>query len=167
MDLRQAIESAWADCVQLYSVGRINSERTLQAAMHGSLSEKLSSEYYVLCEPTFVLPDFGTVKPDILIVRGGYVLSAIELKFVPEYWPRYEDDLEKLKVYGRSTGSFPLLLEPTTGKYADRDFSFPPHCLLVFGVFGQPDAAAVDSASLVENMGELRDRFVPLVHAVC
>ena len=146
---------AWDEIKSSYKSSCINSERTLQALLHCYLCNKLPSTI-VICEPTIELEGadkvIRKVIPDMLVLEGEEVTAVVELKFVPHDYPVFEDDLEKLEVYARLADAgadkirFRLLLDPDTGQFNDKQFSFSPQCLLVFGVIGRHDAEALAEA---------------------
>ena len=160
------LERAWDAVGKSYMASRINSERTMQAVLYSQLSTILPDDAYVLCEPTINLADYGEVIPDLLILAGGTVTAAIELKFVPHHYPLYKGDLEKLKAYGTSRSEFPILVEAGTGQFSSTRFRFAENCILVFAAIGQHDSEAMDKSYLRKQMGDLASRFLPLTFPV-
>jgi len=165
--MNEKFQFAWSKVKDAYFEARINSERTLQAVLYSHLVPLLSSEEIAICEPVISLRGKNSHIPDMVVIRENDVIAAVELKFVPHAYPRFRDDLEKLKTYAQSQdpqNNFPLLLKPSDGKFDDRRrFIFAPDCLLVFGVVGQHDAEAVHEQILVDDMRDYNHRFVPLV----
>ena len=166
MTNRQKLIDAWEECKQLYRKGCVNSERTLQAAFYSILVKTLPETNYVLCEPTINIDEYGTVIPDLVVTDDKEIVAVVEFKFVPHYYPVHEDDLEKLKRYGNTTGEFQLLLDARSGKFSEEWFTFSQECCLVFAVIGQHDAEAVEVTFLTRQMGPLAGRFLPLVFEV-
>jgi hypothetical protein len=159
------LRDSWDEVVSLYMKGKINSERTLQAAYYSKLVDRLPEDYFLLCEPSIRLESIGLVIPDLVIVSGNEVKSAIELKFVPHDYP-HVTDIQKLAAYTAARDRFPMLLNPATGKFSEQRFAFSPDCALVFGVIGQHDSLAVDKVVLEEKMTVLKRQLIHLCHAV-
>lgn len=165
--LRELLNNAWNETVEDYKASRINSERTLQAALYSRLRTRLPTSTQVLCEPVISFELRGNLIPDMVIAEGGDVIAIIELKFVPHHRPMWRGDLEKLRWYGEAKEAhFQLVLDPGTGVYTEDRFRFTENCLLVFGVVGRHDAEALDQEILFVDAKGLEDRFVPLLHAV-
>ena len=101
------------------------------------------------------------VIPDILIANDREVVAAIELKFLPHYYPVFQDDVLKLCQYKDLAEPFALELDPATGHFSDRRHHFASDCLLVFAAIGRHDATATDAFGL-QAIAKLGDRFVPL-----
>ena len=163
--MKDLIRSAWSDAVAAYLDSRINSERTLQASIYANLLNRLPEGHRVLCEPCIDLHGHGRFIPDMVVLSQNQIEAVIELKFVPHYYPTTED-LEKLKKYSLAADEFPLLLNPTTGRYDDKKVRFSPDCILAFAVIGQHNAVALDRSAIEANMAEHRARFLFLSHAV-
>jgi len=117
----------------------------------------------VICEPTIALEHIGRVVPDLLVLQGNQVTAAVELKFVPHDFPQFEGDLQKLRAYGSSHVSFPIMVEPTTGRFANDPYEFSPDCLLVFAAIGRHDSSALDRSHLFNLMRTFEDRFLTLL----
>lgn len=164
--VRRMLEESWSEVIEAYQDGRINSERTLQAQLYAHLERRVPKGGVVLCEPTIDLQEIGRVFPDLIVVQGNEVQAAVELKFVPHYFPLFRDDLEKLRSFGRATDRFKLILEPASGRYTVDEYRFSSQCLLVFGAIGQRDAEAIDRDTLMGLMQEHSSRFVPLLFPV-
>ena len=168
--MESVFKNSWEEVINEYKGSRINSERTLQAVLYFHLREYMGKNdlknAYILCEPVITLKDVGTVIPDMIIVEDGFVKAVIELKFVPHYYPNYEEDLKKLECYANSNDVLGLLLKPETGKFQDSPQKFSHECLLVFGVIGRHDAAAVDENTYTDYRLRYKDRFLPLIYGV-
>ncbi|MCL4688616.1 MAG: hypothetical protein KJ007_08595 [Burkholderiales bacterium] len=94
-------------------VEALNSERALQCALYASLRENLPIGLTILVEPTVVDSNVPTVlgaKPDLLVVElpkdgnpTGRICLGVELKFKPWGHVVYEEDLEQLVEYRKSS----------------------------------------------------------------
>lgn len=165
--VREALQAAWKQVRADYDVGRVNSERTLQACLFRRLHDKLPG-CTIFCEPHVRTEKLGLAVPDLLVVAEAQVVVVIELKFVPHAYPVFEEDIAKLAAFGSHQGEFPIIIDPGTGKFKKPSFSFAPDCLLVFAVIGHHDAKAVDADFLRSQIFDegTRSRFLPLTHAV-
>jgi hypothetical protein len=159
--LKGALADAWKRTLDEYWEARINSESTLQAVFFGHIRAVLP-ECAVFCEPTIQLRSLGTANPDILVVSGNMVIAAIELKFAPHHFPRFEDDLRKLRRYRKYPKPFELALDPLTGQFAATRAKFGANCLFVFAVIGRHDAVATDK-DVLNTAARLERQFLPLV----
>jgi hypothetical protein len=162
MDTSAALNQAWSRAVDAYRKGRINSERTLQAHLYSSLQE-IDPGAVVFCEPQLVIESFGTVVPDMVLVRDHQVEAVLELKFVPHHFPLFEGDLAKLKRYAEHNRPFNLCLDPGSGRYSQRAYTFAASCQFVFAVIGRPDSLATDEDHLRGHV-TIGERFMPLVY---
>ena len=77
--LRELLNNAWNETVEDYKASRINSERTLQAALYSRLRTRLPTSTQVLCEPVISFELRGNLIPDMVIAVGGDVIAIIEL----------------------------------------------------------------------------------------
>ena len=161
--MKNAILESWEMVCGQYKRGRINSERTMQAFFFRFLQDAVPDRA-VFCEPGVEVATFRAI-PDILVTEAGNVVAAVELKFVPHAYPVFEDDLNKLAHYANHCESFPLALDPLSGKFNSTRHRFTDDCLLVFAAIGRFDASAVKSEVLrtyMAGLGEFVDRFMPL-----
>ncbi len=162
--VRDALHNAWEQVIDKFKKGCINSERALQAALICKLQSELP-DLDVLCEPTIMFSS-GTKKPDILVTNArDSVVAAIEIKYVPEGLPRFEDDIKKLKEYQSSIDAFPLTVDPASGRFDERMYRFSSDCLFVFAVIGHYDSRAIEESTLSQEAG-LGEKFLPLTYAV-
>ncbi len=141
--IRSALKDCWRAAERVYFKGRINSERTLQAVLHAELSKALP-DLIVLCEPELKL-ESKSVFPDIVLIddQTAQVAGVLELKFVPQYFPKYESDLRKLAELRRNRSAFPILLNPLTGKYSNTEFRMAPESAFAFGAIGRHNSGAL------------------------
>jgi hypothetical protein len=165
MNISIALQESWCTAVKAYQTGHINSECTLHSLMYAELRDRLS-DHVTLCEPQITVERHGCFVPDIVVLREDVVVAIVELKFVPHGYPVYELDLGKLKVLAEYQQSFPLLLDPHSGKFKPEDFRISADCILAFAAIGRHDAAAVDPVGLRAEMWQFRDSFVPLILGV-
>lgn len=162
--VRPALRKAWEGVIEQFRKGRINTERSLQAVFSNYLQDLLSQSD-VLCEPQILL-EGGLAIPDIVVTNArDLVIATVEIKFVPHHYPVFEDDIAKLKQYAAFTKSFPLTLNPGTGRFDERQYAFHPASILGFAVIGRHDAKAVDQATLSAQAG-LGERFLALTYGV-
>ena len=165
--MKNAIWESWQLVCGQYQGGRINSERSMQALFFRFLQDAVPDRT-VFCEPGFDLAEARAV-PDILVTEAGKIVAAVELKFVPHGYPKFEDDLQKLASYAQHRQPVPVALDPSTGRFSSAKHEFAEDCLLVFGAIGRFDAFAVHPERLEAHMatlGGFGDRFMPLTWPV-
>ncbi|MGC1511831.1 MAG: hypothetical protein WA797_02810 [Acidimicrobiales bacterium] len=133
--------------------------------MYAELRDRLS-DHVTHCEPQITVERHGCFVPGIVVLREDVVVAIVELKFVPHGYPVYELDLRKLAVLAEYQQSFPLLLDPHSGKFTPQAFHISADCILAFAAIGRHDAAAVDSIGLRDAMGQFDNRFVLLISGV-
>lgn len=146
MLLQGILAAAWLDIEMAWKMQQINSEHCLQAVMHGALRKHLPDPgWQILVEPEMVPEGDGPKYPDLVIAREGIVRAVIELKFCPQGYVKYKEDIEKLLKFERSTNiDYPLNLNVCTGRYAEPLFKITEKTIFVFAVIAREDAEAVD-----------------------
>lgn len=110
--LRRQISQAWQKAIEInYSGQRINSERSLQAAVWSELNEMfMDTARRLFIEPTIVTNTSGsdgtTSKnkrtPDIVICNSREIIAVLELKYQPRAKPTYKKDLETLALISKA-----------------------------------------------------------------
>ena len=130
------------------------SERGLQAVLYTELRKELSSDSHVVVEPTWEMAD-GNAFPDLVIVEGGEITDIFELKFVPQGYVEWEEDIERLFRYiekhDEQYPRYPVRLNPKTGQW-DADFPVQEGCCLHFVVVARHDAEAVCTEDLKKEV---------------
>lgn len=96
--VRDAIGAAWQLVCGDYQAGAIKSERTMLACFYKHLTGNSNFGARVYCEPGMQLKSARAI-PDMVITSGDRIVAAIELKFVPHHYAKFEDDVAKLGDY--------------------------------------------------------------------
>lgn len=160
-DPTEVLRDAWDVAENAYRRGRINSERTLQAILHAHLSNALP-DHLVMCEPMLAAPGGFKVAPDLVLAEGRRIVLVAEIKFKPQAYPEFKEDLNKLSLYGGNFGPIFLSVEPKTGHFTSDEFIFSDDCVLAFLSISRHDAVCADGDFLKSAMGNLGHRFISL-----
>jgi hypothetical protein len=96
--LRSQIVKAWCQVIRKdYGAGRINSERSLQAAFWSRLNRTLPpTTRRLFIEPKMAVMT-ATRYPDIVICNTRQVIGIIELKYKPRTRAGWRKDLDKFR----------------------------------------------------------------------
>ena len=96
--IKSHIIEAWKNCVEEdYKKQRINSERSLQAALWAHLyNNKLPENMRLFIEPTIKVNGNEKIRPDIVVCNKRNIISIIEIKYLPRGKPKYEKDIKSL-----------------------------------------------------------------------
>ncbi|MDD2714971.1 MAG: hypothetical protein PHW04_03635 [Candidatus Wallbacteria bacterium] len=151
-DVYEKIKKAWQFDVKFdYENGLINSERCLQASLYRAL------RLYFNEEKIFVEPQFyaeGTI-PDIIICSNKRIQVVFEIKFMPDTYPSFEEDLLKLCRLSESESpekNSVKELDPCTGKFSKKEDKKYSLCnettKFIFAAIGQGYAIADSIDSL-------------------
>lgn len=123
------LESVWDTRVKsLYKLGKIQTERHLQAYLFMWLKEELTkapeSDWDVWVEPQLYFKDKKTksgekmYKPDIIITKSTEIVGIIELKFSPQQYDIEKNlqaamnDMDKLALYYNGLSNLPKSEQP-------------------------------------------------------
>lgn len=171
------LRAAWDRTKDDYDRGRVNSEGTLEAAYYHHL-RSIDPGLIVYCQAAFTI-DCQRYVPDIVIVdrdQGGErqepprgrIAAVVQLKFVPHGFPMFESDFRVLSRLSQSAGFHVVSLDPSSGKMAPASHAFCPETLLVLGVVGRHDAAAVFEKTYEDFARDqsLPGQVIPLVYGV-
>ncbi len=163
-DLFSILKCIWEDAIsRLYKKGIIHNERQLQGYLFKYLVDATIDKYQIWVEPDVII-DSKTYKPDMIITESNTnkIVSFIEIKYLPNYYPKYKKDIEKLTLYESAKSTFNLSIDPFTGKYDHIEYSKDNNCLYCFFVVGNKDSEAVytiDTMKIPSNF----HHFVALV----
>lgn len=100
--LRRVLTEVWDEVIATdYANQRVNSERSLQAAVWAGLNKRLPPRTRRLfVEPSFVVGEEETsrrVCPDLVICNSRRVIAIIEVKYEPRRAPSVRKDLRTLQ----------------------------------------------------------------------
>ena len=159
--LRRIWKQAEAD----YGIGIVNSERCLQACLYRAARDQLC-DVKIFVEPGLLYEPRGGYElvPDLILCKDNAVLSIIEIKFVPHWYPNYKRDVSKFnRLWERKKIGHRIPIEPKTGRWTDTKLWIQDDTCFVFAVIAQHDAAAVDFDTVAEKLlPPVRERFVLL-----
>ena len=165
-DRKRVYLEIWSRIENIYFDGYLAYERTLQAALYAELRNTLP-DIHVVAEPVWAVGDQEKeMCPDLVIVEKGQITDIFELKFNPkprpQDFPIFEKDIPKLLQYGVKEKSYPVCLDPNTGR---RD-ELPVWnaCRLHFVAVANYNAAAVWTECLMAGVPELRENPGRLNH---
>lgn len=99
---RRLLTEVWEEVIATdYANQRVNSERSLQAAVWSGLNDRLPPRTRRLfVEPPFTIDDHGTsrlVRPDLVVCNSRRVIAVIEVKYEPRKAPSIRKDLRTLQ----------------------------------------------------------------------
>jgi len=162
---RQVIE-AWRQTIA-DDYGRINSERSLQAAFWGRLNSAMSNNRLILIEPRITLKSIPNtyVIPDIVICNSRTVIGVIELKYQPRVAPRFNKDIDTLS--GLVEPNVPVEIQNVRYKGDSppkQQYVFSPNVLIAWGgVYSGEHALDVVSHGISGSLNDsVKIRFLEL-----
>ena len=101
--IKQHIIKSWKRCIANdYKKQRINSERSLQAALWHHIYYNLKPHMRLFIEPTLIMESGKKVRPDIIICNSRNIISIMEIKYLPRAKPIYKNDINKLAAVAES-----------------------------------------------------------------
>jgi len=114
------ITNSWNNCkieIQEHIVS-INSERCLQSLFYCNLKSSVIDCMNIAIEPKLIVNN-KTCIPDILITNNHIIAAIIEIKFVPEGFANYKQDVLKLDFIKQNclNRSFNIFIDPLSGRY--------------------------------------------------
>lgn len=125
-----------------YSKQRINSERSLQAALWSSLNARLPDHQRMFIEPRFRTRDSDTrCIPDFVICGKRRIIAVIEIKYRPRDIARYKKDLRTLDTLARERTGLSVSNTRFAGLVADKTkYTFSTSTLFIWAGFHLPHA---------------------------
>ena len=148
---REAYRIAWSRVRQEYETGAMVVEAGLQAALYCQLRRGLPNDQIVV-EPTW--QQGGDIRHDLVVVSGeGTITDIFELKFVPQGYPCWENDIDRLLYYvgNEQNMMYPVGLNPRDGTWG-RHLPVQGNCRLHFVAVGRHDAVAVNPTLIAERV---------------
>jgi hypothetical protein len=165
--LRSQIQDAWQQTVETcYRRQRINSERSLQAALWSKLDLILPPDTRrMFIEPRMHVPGLTSAEggatrfPDLVVCNTKEVIGIIELKYGPRVLPDWEKDLATFKWIAEQRGSITVCNSRYRGEEVDgRPYPLSDEVLFVWA--GIHASSNSDLAEHVEP--SLRSMFMEL-----
>jgi hypothetical protein len=121
--LQKQLVTAWKHVIeQDYLSQRINSERSLQAALWARLNQELPATRRLFIEPAIQLGDDQSKKtmiPDIVVCNTREVIGILELKYMPRTSPRVEKDIKNLATIAKERAYLSIANDRFRGKDKD------------------------------------------------
>ncbi|HET6424144.1 MAG TPA: hypothetical protein VFG20_10700 [Planctomycetaceae bacterium] len=147
--LRNNLIKAWLKCKKDYDARRINSERTLQAALWAHLTAILRKDPIRKHQRLFLEPIFrveaGTVYPDLVICNCRTIIGVVEIKYLPRARPKFSKDLKTLAALASQRKN--LKMENLRYRGVDTEqaeFQFSEHVLFCWAGIHRREFAALD-----------------------
>ena len=162
---RSKLHNVWEEAEADYRMGIVNSERCLQACLYRAARDQLR-DVKPFVEPGLLYEQRRGYElvPDLVLCKGNAVLSVIEIKFVPHWYPNYKRDVSKFnRLWERRNKGHQIPIEPETGRWIDTELRIKGDTCFVFAVIAQHDAAAVDFGTVAKELSpSVKERFVLL-----
>lgn len=165
--LRRQINQAWQQAItNNYSHQRINSERSLQAAVWSELNAIFKgSTRRMFIEPLIITnttENSGTISPekrfpDIVICNSLEIIAVLELKYQPRAKPTYTKDLATLARISKAREQVAISNKRFRGIEADaRTYKLASSVLYVWaGIHCDTDASLSPPDEIASNFLEL------------
>jgi hypothetical protein len=166
--LRLEIRDAWSTVIaNLYENQRINSERSLQAALWAALNERLPDVSRMFIEPHLKVAGCDkSFVPDIVVCSKFRIAAIIEMKYRPRGDALYSKDLRTLQTLAQcSSEDFAITNMRFEGKKVNaREYRLSPTTLLVWaGVHRPLSTTPIDRRGLLCNDYDIpKCRFMQL-----
>ncbi|MES2428680.1 MAG: hypothetical protein V4560_16980 [Bacteroidota bacterium] len=145
--MREFFDPAWHNLKNVYDSGVICSERHMQCELFKLLTSNndFNNRYKIFVEPRLTLPELNSKIPDFLITEDDIVVAAVELKYVPHDYSKYEKDLKTLINFcylfkQNKDYTFPLLTNPNNGEWTEPKFRFSDKLTLIYCTITKLDA---------------------------
>ena len=138
------LRRAWAEVGGDYNSGLINSERCLQASFYRALRAEFDAAWRVFVEPKLSFENGESFLPDLVICRGRTIEAFVEIKFVPNLYPKWQGDIQKFRTLAlQDQSEFPVERNPNNGRASDPPVRMTDQTKFVFAVIGNQHAEAV------------------------
>ena len=165
--LRDRLLEAWSTIVDKdYAKQRINSERSLQAALWARLNELLPKHQRMFIEPRFsITADGKRCIPDIVVCSRRRIIAVIEIKYRPRGKAAYRKDVRSLDALARNGKSLSVSNLRFSGLPVDKTlYTFSANTLFVWAGFHRPAKAGsyADLPPLSNGFDALMGRFMQL-----
>jgi hypothetical protein len=147
--LQNKLIAAWEKCKKDYDARRINSERTLQAALWAHLNQLIRKDPIRKHQRLFLEPIFrveaGVVYPDLVICNSRTIIGVIEIKYIPRARPKFSKDLKTLAALASQRKDLKMENVRFRGVSADHmTFQFSEHVLFAWAGIHRSEFAALD-----------------------
>lgn len=159
--LRSQIAEAWSLCInEDYAAQRINSERSLQAAVWSRLKGILPETRRMFIEPRMIVT--GKVRqvryPDIVICNTRQVIGIIELKYRPRTRAAWRKDIDKFRSIADSKTGITVSNE----RYRGVEANSHTYTLAITILYVWAGVHAESGLDLAGYVGKLAPNFIAL-----
>ena len=102
-----------------------------------------------------MLPDESRI--DLVLCKARVVRLIAEIKFVPQGYPQWEQDIQKLNAIAQldKNKGHEFLIDPATGKFSGKKHHVNSDTRYAFIAVGRDDAVAVDLKKIENKFGAL------------
>ena len=156
--LNEAIQNIWTNKIKEdYILGKINSERALQASFYYHLRNfldvnNLEGDIGLFVESKFDVKedspkDLKGYVPDLVLTEGLNIIIIIEIKYKPHDYPHFREDLEKLETYhhSRNKSQIYLSIDPNNGRWDGKKiYTIAEDAHYYFAAVARSDSEAFD-----------------------
>jgi hypothetical protein len=161
--LRSQITEAWRLAMTKdYAAERINSERSLQAALWSRLNKTLAERLPPKSHRIFIEPRMTVagklLYPDIVICNTRQVVGIIELKYKPRTRAGWREDLNKF----RAIADCKSLITVSHDRYRGAGSRAQPYSLAKTVLYVWAGVHAESALELAEHAGKLAPNFLAL-----
>ena len=157
MNIRSKLEDAWKETVAAdYLTGAIAYESDLQASIDWALRSRCPDASVFL--EAKMLPGHGrNRRTDLVLCEDLDVRLIAEIKFVPQGYPEWERDIQKLNEIAQldSCEGHKFKIEPANGQFSGEKHYVNSDTRYAFIAVGRDDADAVDLKSIETELGAL------------
>lgn len=165
--LRDRLLTAWSSIVDTeYAKQRVNSERSLQAALWARLSDSLPDFQRMFIEPRFSITSDGKrCVPDIVVCSRRRIIAVIEIKYRPRGDAAYRKDVRSLDALARNGESLSVSNSRFSGPLVDETvYTYSSNTLFVWAGFHRPakTGSYADLPPISEGFDALSGRFMQL-----
>ena len=146
MDIRNELEDAWKKTVKEdYLNGAIATERDLQASIYRALRSRCP-DASVFLEAGMLAGESGATRPtDLVLCEGRVVRLIAEIKFVPQGYPRWGRDIQKLNAIAQLDRyeGHEFVIDPFNGQFSGEKHHVKPDTRYAFIAVGRDNSKAV------------------------
>jgi hypothetical protein len=152
MNLSESLKEAWKYVEAAYNSGYMVNESMMAFVLWKAINERRPD----LCITYDARIDSRKrYRPDLVVWNDGAkpsVLFVCELKFKPEYYSRYKEDIAKLQTINQSQQMDVLKRNPVTGETETISMSKADSFGIGFFAISNYDAAAVTHNNVIQGL---------------
>ncbi len=143
--LKRGISRLWMKEIQaLYIQGDICSESHFKAEFFSLLRKKFPTRNFYQIWMEAILPELDGITINFLVTCQQLIIGAIELKYIPYGFPRYENNFLKFEKIKTNPGiAVYLKTNPVSGQ-SDKtvSYTFDENCVFVFAAIARYNSDA-------------------------